>query len=99
MCSHRRVCSISTCLICRFILNLRGIYFTNDTSRTTDLVSTIAFVNPGPVLGTVGTSLVGNMGAPLRTDDEEGLSEDGIHVSNDPFSFGLIPLPQPGDTD
>ena len=45
------------------------------------------------VLGTVTTSVVGNMGAPLRTGefDEPDADPEEIRFSKDPFNFGLVP--------
>ena len=43
--------------------------------------------------GAVTASIVGNMGAPLRTGefDERGADPDEIQFSRDPFNFGLVP--------
>ena len=41
----------------------------------------------------VTASVVGNMGAPLRTGefDEPGADPEEIQFSKDPFNFGLVP--------
>ena len=69
-------------------------YQQNTTSQRTshDTVSSIGFAIE-TVQGAVTTSVVGNMGAPLRTDEfpETGEDEEGVHFSKDPYNFGLIP--------
>lgn len=49
-------------------------------------MSTVQFVNPEVGFG---MNLVANMGAPLRTDDEDMLEEEELHVSGNPLSFDL----------
>ena len=34
-------------------------------------------------------SIVGNIGAPLRADEDHDLEDAKVHFSSDPFSFGL----------
>ena len=43
------------------------------------------------VQGAVTASVVGNLGAPLRTGEFSEPNDDSeeIHLSNDPFNFGL----------
>ena len=49
-------------------------------------MSTVQFVNPEVGFG---MNLVGNMGAPLRTDDDDILEDEELHVSESPLNFGL----------
>lgn len=86
--------SISSCLICRFILNLRSVHF-SEGSASTVLASTVKFASPS-TRGKVTTSLVGNIGAPLAIHDDCGYSEDVIYLSDDPFSFELSADSEPG---
>ena len=51
-------------------------------------MSTIDFAVQSVQAG-IAASVVGNLGAPLRTDDGE--DEEELHFSSDPFSFGLEP--------
>ena len=88
--------SISACLICRFILNLRTVYFPGNVSQQTHVMSTIHFVSTPPGAQAQVASItdvngvVGNIGAPLRTDEDDRLTEE-LYISDDPFSFGLVP--------
>ena len=75
-------------MICRFILDLRGVYYSPE--RTHDLASTINFAT-----GTIA----GNLGAPLRTDstwisgpiEADVDDESSIEISKGPFIVGLSP--------
>lgn len=86
--SFRDNTRISAVLVCRFILDLREVYYS--TEHTRDLVSTIHFAT--------GT-MAGNLGAPLRTHstwvtgptDTDADDISGIEFSKEPFLVGLSP--------
>ena len=71
-------------------------YYPNGITASLSVASTIAFETP-PAQKTIGSSLIGNLGAPLCTDDHvvyDGDSDHEIHLSDDPFSFGLASGPE-----
>jgi len=85
---------VTSILISRFMLNLRGVYTTSDSDLTSSFhpskFSDIRFVN----------TVVGNLGAPLNTsapvDDAEAVEDESrsskIHFSSNPLMAGLEPL-------
>ena len=44
----------------------------------------------GFAIQTVQATVVGNMGAPLRTGDTSDLEDEELYFSKDPFKFGLV---------
>ena len=72
-CSDTFVASVSACLICRFILNLRGVGAVNtydgDHSMTTiDFMGRLSEPN-------VMATIVGNMGGSLQVNDDENIQK------------------------
>ena len=94
ICLHSliRHTSVSSCLICRFILDLRSVYQQNTSNQRTDAISSINFAVQ-TAQGAVTASVVGNMGASLRTGefDKPGADPEETRFSKDPFNFGLFP--------
>lgn len=69
---------------------LRHIHQTDTATQRTNETSSVTFAIQS-FQGTVTTSIVGNMGVPLRTGEARDSGEDAeeVHFSDDPFDFGL----------
>ncbi|PCH34968.1 hypothetical protein WOLCODRAFT_155612 [Wolfiporia cocos MD-104 SS10] len=86
---------LTSILISRFLLNLRGVYLAQGESRSYDesslqstRMSSLQFAD----------DIVGNLGAPLSEDDHDeqydeatGEDEENSYISDNPLIFGLHP--------
>ncbi|KAI0781922.1 hypothetical protein C8Q75DRAFT_812067 [Abortiporus biennis] len=90
--------SVTSILISRFMLNLRGVYLPKDDSSDSFHPSKISDLH-------FASSIVGNLGAPLAHSSEShseeielrnlGEEEEVIRESSNPLSVGLDPLSLP----
>lgn len=92
--------SVTTCLLSRFILDLRHVFYSNGKNQSNAGTSTddSALPSHADFMVRGGISLVGNIGAPLRTGDDSELEDEEAHISDDPFTFGLLAEYEDGET-
>ena len=91
---HCQICSVSSILVSRFILDLRSIYtFHPDDHRATQ--STISFA----------CRITGNIGAPLAEEPSlwvnaaENTLDPEVVFSKEPFYEGLVPIEETWTTE
>ncbi|PPQ75249.1 hypothetical protein CVT26_014814 [Gymnopilus dilepis] len=80
--------SFRTIIICRFLLMLRGIYYSNDADEAETPIGTLRFAS----------KVIGPMGAPVdvsRFDSQEGpepWEDEDIVYSRDPLATGMLEM-------
>ena len=73
-------------------MDLRHVFYSNDKNQNNagTITDDSALPSHADFMVCSVIRLVGNMGAPLRTGDDDELEDEEVHISDDPFTFGLL---------